>query len=153
LSYLQGISCSPSIREGPESEASGICDIDFNKCWPCEHVPLPQRYETVVAEGLLSGGEAQRLSIARLLVRKPQIVLLDEPTSAINPEGQPQIQAILDDFCRPRTTIVIAHRLLTIKNADWIVVLDQRRVVESGTYRVLMAKTGKYHRMVAAELR
>ncbi len=106
-----------------------------------------------MAEGLLSGGEAQRLSIARLLVRKPQIVLLDEPTSAINPEGQPQMQAILDDFCRPRTTIVIAHRLLTIKNADWIVVLDQRRVVESGTYRVLMAKTGKYHRMVAAELR
>ncbi|KAJ9638599.1 hypothetical protein H2204_004075 [Knufia peltigerae] len=113
---------------------------------------LPHGYDTTVTPDLFSGGEAQRLSIARLLVRKPPIVLLDEATSDLDARGQQEIQRVLNKFCENRTTLMVAHRLVTIRHADQIVVLDQGRVAECGTHITLMKRGGKYCEMMTAEV-
>jgi len=107
---------------------------------------LPQGYESMVGErGLkLSGGEKQRVAIARTLLKNPPILILDEATSALDSRTEEAIQATLDGVARNRTTIVIAHRLSTIVGADQIVVLDQGRVAERGTHNELLAKGGLY---------
>ncbi len=108
--------------------------------------------DTVVGERgtLLSGGQRQRMTIARAVVRNPQVLLLDEATSALDNHSESRVQAALDDARKGRTTIVIAHRLTTIRNADLIVVLDQGRVVESGTWESLEKKGGAFGRLLAA---
>ncbi|MEO7410102.1 MAG: ATP-binding cassette domain-containing protein, partial [Sphingomicrobium sp.] len=107
---------------------------------------LPQGYESMVGErGLkLSGGEKQRVAIARTLLKDPPILILDEATSALDSRTEEAIQATLDGVVRNRTTIVIAHRLSTIVGADQIVVLDDGRVAERGTHGELLAKGGLY---------
>ena len=107
---------------------------------------LPQGYESMVGErGLkLSGGEKQRVAIARTLLKDPPVLILDEATSALDSRTEEAIQATLDSVVRNRTTIVIAHRLSTIVGADQIVVLDQGRVAERGTHGELLAKSSLY---------
>ncbi len=107
---------------------------------------LPDGYDTVVGERgyRLSGGEKQRLAIARMLLKDPAVVVLDEATSHLDSENEAAVQAALDEALRGRTSIVIAHRLSTVRNADQIVVLDGGRVVERGTHEQLLAAGGLY---------
>ncbi|CAF0893719.1 unnamed protein product [Rotaria sordida] len=112
---------------------------------------LPDKYETLVGErGIqLSGGEKQRIALARALVKQPSFLLLDEATSALDNVNEKIVQETLDRACKGRTTIVIAHRLATIRNAHQIYVLDDGSVIEQGTHEILMAKKGgKYQAMV-----
>ena len=96
-----------------------------------------------------SGGERQRLAIARTLLRDPRVLVLDEATSALDTETERAVQQALDLLCQGRTTIVIAHRLSTVRNADQIVVLDRGRVVETGTHASLVGCCGRYAGLVA----
>ncbi|CAF0927629.1 unnamed protein product [Rotaria sordida] len=112
---------------------------------------LPDKYEAFVGEcGIqLSGGEKQRIALARALVKQPTFLLLDEATSALDNVNEKIVQEALDQACKGRTTIVIAHRLTTIKNAHHIYVLHNGSVIEQGTHETLMAKEGgKYQSMV-----
>ena len=116
---------------------------------------LPKGYDTVVGERAqrLSGGQRQRLAIARALLKDPQILLLDEATSALDTESEILVQEALDRLMRDRTTIVIAHRLSTVKNADRIAVLDQGEVTELGTHAELMTLGGLYARLYLHQFR
>jgi ATP-binding cassette subfamily B protein len=110
---------------------------------------LPDGYATEVGErGLkLSGGEKQRVAIARTVLKAPPILILDEATSALDIHTEREIQAALDRVSRGRTTLVIAHRLSTVVNADEIIVLDDGRIVERGTHAQLLAEPGLYASM------
>ena len=116
---------------------------------------LPDGYETGVGErGLkLSGGEKQRVAIARALLKDPRILIFDEATSALDSKAEQAIQAELDRIARGRTTLVIAHRLSTVMDADQILVLDHGRIVERGTHWALLASGGAYAQMWALQQR
>ena len=113
---------------------------------------LPDGLQTLVGERgyRLSGGEKQRLAIARLLLKSPAVMILDEATSHLDNENEALVQAALDEAMSGRTAIVIAHRLSTIRDADRIVVIDDGRVVETGTHDDLLAVDGVYARQVRA---
>ena len=114
---------------------------------------LPADYETMVGErGLkLSGGEKQRVAIARALLKDPRILIFDEATSALDSKAEKAIQAELERISKGRTTLVIAHRLSTVMDADQILVLAQGRIVERGSHRELLAAGGEYARMWALQ--
>ena len=110
---------------------------------------LPDGYDTPLGDrGIrLSGGQRQRLSIARALLRNPDILILDEATSNLDPESERLVQEALDRVCIGRTTIIVAHRFSTIEHADQIVVLDRGKVREIGTWQELMAKDGLFRQL------
>jgi len=114
---------------------------------------MEEGWESSVGDGgnKLSGGQRQRLSIARALHKDPPVLLLDEATSALDTESEHAVQQAINRLMEGRTTLVVAHRLSTIRHADRIVVLDQGNIVEEGDHEALMARKGMYHRLVSMQ--
>jgi ATP-binding cassette subfamily B protein len=137
----------PGASQGEIEEAARVAQVhDFI-------VSLPEGYDTRVGErGLkLSGGEKQRVAIARTVLKDPRILILDEATSALDTGTEQDIQAALRAVSRDRTTLVIAHRLSTVVDADEIIVLRDGRVAERGRHSALLARDGLYARMWALQ--
>ncbi|NXU20405.1 MDR1 protein, partial [Pardalotus punctatus] len=114
---------------------------------------LPNKFETMVGDrgAQLSGGQKQRIAIARALVRNPKILLLDEATSALDTESESVVQAALDKAREGRTTVVVAHRLSTVRNADLIAVFEGGVIAEQGNHAKLLEKKGIYHKLVSMQ--
>ncbi len=114
---------------------------------------MPDGYDTYIGERgvMLSGGQKQRISIARVFLKNPQILILDEATSALDTVTERRIQSSLDKLSEGRTTIIIAHRLSTVSNADTIAVVEGERIVEMGAPAELLAKNGEYARLCRAQ--
>jgi ATP-binding cassette, subfamily B, bacterial len=146
-----------SIRDNLLLAAPDASDADLWQALEAAQVSelvasLPDGLDTVVgARGhRFSGGERQRLAIARTLLRNPRVLVLDEATSALDNETERELQAALDRLMQGRTTITIAHRLSTVRDAQQIAVLDHGRVVELGDHDTLLARGGRYARLAAA---
>jgi ATP-binding cassette subfamily B protein len=146
IGYNIGYGREGATQAEIEAAARGAAIHDFI-------LSLPQGYDSMVGErGLkLSGGEKQRVAIARTLLKDPPILILDEATSALDSRTEAAIQETLKSVERGRTSIVIAHRLSTVVDADQIIVLDQGRVIERGTHGRLLRKGGLYAEMWARQ--
>ena len=113
---------------------------------------FPKGLDTRIMRGTtLSGGQKQRIAIARAIVRKPRLLMLDEATSALDSRSERVVQSAIDKLAKNQTTLMIAHRLSTVRNADRIVVVEQGRVVETGSHAELMARQSMYYHMVSAQ--
>ncbi|MCH2298435.1 MAG: ATP-binding cassette domain-containing protein [SAR324 cluster bacterium] len=153
---LFSASVEENLRYGkPEASRDEIRNA-VEKAFATEFIEgLPQKYESFLGEqGVrLSGGQRQRIAIARALLKDPALLLLDEATSALDAESERMVQQALDDLMRNRTSIVIAHRLSTVIDADQIAVLDQGRLVALGTHRELMDSCELYSQLARLQFR
>ena len=115
---------------------------------------LPNGIDTVLEEhgANLSGGQRQRIAIARAIIRDPRVIILDEATSALDVVSEKEIQDALESLVKDRTTFIVAHRLSTIRNADWILVMDKGIITEAGTYEELLDRKGMFYHMESLQM-
>ncbi len=166
---LFGVSILENICYGSSTQVTASSDPDVSKYGvPFERVvevakmanaydfimQFPEGFKTLVGErGIkLSGGQKQRIAIARSLLINPSILLLDEATSALDAQSEELVQDAIEKIMVGRTTIVVAHRLSTIKNADKIVMIKDHRIVDQGKHDELMARCSEYHELVKKQL-
>ena len=149
-----------TVRENLRYAKPGATDAEIENAARAAQIhqliaSLPEGYDTVVGSRghRFSGGEKQRLAIARTLLRNPRILVLDEATSALDTETERAVQQAFDTLAEGRTTITIAHRLSTVRDADQIVVIDHGRAVESGTHTSLVADNGRYATLIEIQQR
>ena len=143
-----------NIRYGrPDANDEEIVEAAVKAQIHSEIMEMPDGYDSYIGERgvMLSGGQKQRISIARVFLKNPKILILDEATSALDTVTEQRIQASLDELSEGRTTIIIAHRLSTVKNADVIAVVEGEHIVEMGSHSELMAKNGEYAALCRAQ--
>ena len=143
-----------NIRYGrPDATDEEIVQTAIRAEIHSEIMDMPDGYDTYIGERgvMLSGGQKQRISIARVFLKNPQILILDEATSALDTVTERRIQDSLDKLAQGRTTIIIAHRLSTVSNADVIAVVDGEHIIEMGPPKELMEKNGEYARLCRAQ--
>ncbi|MBO4686987.1 MAG: ATP-binding cassette domain-containing protein, partial [Clostridiales bacterium] len=150
--YLFEDTIANNIRFGrPEASMEEV--IDAAKKAACHEfiMELPDGYDTVVGEGgaTLSGGEKQRIAIARAIMKDAPIIILDEATANVDPENEKELTQAVENLTKQKTIIMIAHRLKTVRNADQIIVVDQGRIVQQGKNDDLMKQKGIYKNFIS----
>jgi ABC-type multidrug transport system fused ATPase/permease subunit len=152
--FIFARSIEENLRIGKPDATAAEMELALEQAQASEFVKRsPNGLQTVIGERgrNLSGGERQRLSIARALLKNPPIMILDEATSALDAKTERQVQVAIDAAMRGRTTFVIAHRLATIRHADRILMFDQGRIIESGTFDELVAQGGAFATLARAQ--
>ena len=151
---------SGTVRENIAYARPGASDADVNAAAAAAHAiefidRLPQGMDTRVGErGVkLSGGQRQRIALARVFLKDPVVVVLDEATSSLDNESERLVEEAMEELLRGRTTLIIAHRLRTVRRADRVLVLEHGRIVEEGTHDKLASGSGVYGKLYRAELR
>ncbi len=149
--YLFQDTVANNIRFGQEdAPMEQVIEAAKKACCHDFIMALPEGYETVIGEGgaSLSGGEKQRISIARAIMKDSPVIILDEATANVDPENEKELMEAIDALTREKTIFLIAHRLKTVRNADQILVVDRGRIVQSGKHDELMQQEGIYKRFV-----
>mgnify|MGYP001683368099 FL=1 len=129
-----------------------VIEVSKKACCHDFIMKLDKGYDTVIGEGgaSLSGGEKQRLSIARAMMKSAPIIILDEATANVDPENEKDLMQAIEELTRQKTVIMIAHRLKTVRNADKIVVIDEGRIVQEGKHEELIKQEGIYKTFINA---
>ena len=145
--YLFADTIENNIKFGrPDATHAEVVEAARKACCDDFIETLPEGYNTVIGEGgaSLSGGEKQRISIARAMLKDAPIVILDEATANVDPENEDRLQRAIEALTRDKTIIMIAHRLKTVRNADQILVVDDGQIVQQGRHQELIRQKGIY---------